>query len=603
MRYSFILFFTLLACSHPKAQTGEWYVNANGSRFTVSIAQQGEKFVAYSQSQTGSCNERLDSVTWDGNAIEWRRLLNGATQWHRVTIEDGVMIGRFTHQAGNKAPKPDLSAYRYHVTGWSGDHFNQITPAVFDVNVNGYKGRLRVDRAGDQFIGRLKFYAKDDALHESLEEEVNVTHWDGETVAFTRSNCSQSYVGEVKGDAISGTFSHADRRYSWSGRRAEVLTYGLGEKTQEDRAIWQARTRRILHRLMMAGNPAPLSVNVEVVRDYLPPIKGSLYAKRDDDPASYPQNYRLTELKITYTLPNWMDGEPIQRVTHAYLAKPTTPPPGGLEKYPLLLAVNGHSGSGWKMFDGSGFYYYGDAFARRGYMVLAVDISHRPVADRMGYSEWSENGDDPEHGNYAHPSIKPGTDPLSTDWEEAGERTWDVMRGLDYALSRPDVDPARVAVAGLSMGGEIASYVGALDPRVAVTIPAGYSPDLNVVKYHKNHGCWTWAWADVRDYVDQSDILSLIAPRALIVQTGKADRVFSDLGFAGDKQVVRRARVAGGPAIHFLHPLDHEFRAGVVTYTSVTEPLLPGDLTWQTNGDVTTDGRSLFDYVRVWLNF
>lgn len=43
----------------------------------------------------------------------------------------------------------------------------------------------------------------------------------------------------------------------------------------------------------------------------------------------------------------------------------------------------------------------------------------------------------------------------SSDWEEDGERSWDVMRALDYLLSLKYVDAKCVLITGLSMGGEI----------------------------------------------------------------------------------------------------------------------------------------------------
>ena len=581
MRY--LLIVALLACTSYAQNTdpsGDWRVNANGSRLSISVSKQSDKYIAY---LADACGQRLDSVAWDGDHLEFRRLLSGATQWYRVTIEDGIMIGRFASVAGNKAPRPDPSAYRYHITGWA-DSALPLTPVVFDVTVNGYQGRLRIDNAGDSLVGRLKFYAFKDALAEGLEEDISGIKWDGERIAFTRARCNQVYSGEVDGGNISGTFTHAGLSYKWSGHRAEVLTYGLTPKTPEDRLAWQESTRRTLYRLMMAGNPAPLSVNVEIVRDNIPPISSALYPVRDDDPANHSQNYTLTELRLRYTLPNWLGGNPITRVVHAYLSKPI-----GTGPFPLLVAVNGHGGSAYQTLDPGSLFWYGDAFARRGYMVLAVDISHRPVSDRFNYTEWCENGDDPDHGNVAHPSIKPIDDKYFTDWEEDGERVWDVMRGIDYAVSRPDVDASKIVVTGLSMGGEIASYVGALDPRVTVTIPAGFSPDLNVVKYHGNHGCWKWAWADIGDYIDQSDILSLIAPRGLIAETGAMDGVFSDRkpSFSSDKQVIRRGRAAGS-IFHFLHPLDHQWRGGIVTSTINDD---------QTSAETATDGRTLFDWL------
>jgi cephalosporin-C deacetylase len=46
----------------------------------------------------------------------------------------------------------------------------------------------------------------------------------------------------------------------------------------------------------------------------------------------------------------------------------------------------------------------------------------------------------------------------------------DVMRAIDYAVSRPDIDPNRVALLGTSQGGGFALAVGALDPRVKAVV-------------------------------------------------------------------------------------------------------------------------------------
>jgi dienelactone hydrolase len=638
MRYVLSLFLVSVICLTANSQNinnpaGDWYINANGSWMTLSIGQQGNKYIAYATTNGNECNERLDNVTWDAETgrLEFRRSIGILTQWYKVTVVDGVMIGRFAGSNVSKDGKPSsLLAYKSHVTGWSHDYFNQdIVPVVFDIQASFYRGRLRIDRLPEgQLIGRLKFYAHDNSLQESPEEEITVAQWDGETLEFKRG--SQTYTGTAEGRSVSGVYTSAGVSKLWNGKRAELLTYGIAPKTPEQRAAWQERTRRQLYRLMMAGNPAPLSTTVEVIRDNLPPIATNPYPLRDDDPSAHPQNYRLTELRLTYTLPNWLGGEPITRVSHAYLAKPTTPPPSNLARYPLVVALNGHGGSAHQVMDGGTLFWYGDAFARRGYMVLAVDIGHRPGSDvvrsgsvsdlstYLGYADVSYPGDDPAHGNGLRPSIKPPkpanfTDAdwaYYTDFEEDGERTWDVMRALDYALSRSDVDSSRIAVTGLSLGGELASYVGALDLRVGMSVPAGYSPDLNVLKYWGGH-CWNWSFADIREYIDSSDLLALTAPRPLVVLTGQEDPLFSALPqpFASDKQVMRRARTAYGsaPIFHYLHPLGHEWQSGVMggglRWTTVLEPIAPDDLSWQTNSDTATDGRSLFDYVRQFLNF
>jgi cephalosporin-C deacetylase-like acetyl esterase len=51
---------------------------------------------------------------------------------------------------------------------------------------------------------------------------------------------------------------------------------------------------------------------------------------------------------------------------------------------------------------------------------------------------------------------------------------WDGIRALDYLLSRPEVDPKRVACTGNSGGGTHTAYLSALDDRIDVAAPSCY---------------------------------------------------------------------------------------------------------------------------------
>ena len=60
----------------------------------------------------------------------------------------------------------------------------------------------------------------------------------------------------------------------------------------------------------------------------------------------------------------------------------------------------------------------------------------------------------------------------------------DVRRTIDLVASRPEVDPARIGITGISLGGITAATAAALDPRLsrAVLILAG--GDLNAIVHH-----------------------------------------------------------------------------------------------------------------------
>jgi dienelactone hydrolase len=323
----------------------------------------------------------------------------------------------------------------------------------------------------------------------------------------------------------------------------------------------------------------------------------------------------MTEFTNVYSLTNAFDGGTINRQVHGFVAQPNGSPPAG--GWPVAIAVNGHSHSAWQLMNPASGEYAGDAFARRGYLVVAVDVSHRNDSPIYGPDAYT-GGDDPAHGNGPHPSIR--TAALDSDWEEDGERAWDVQRAVDMVLARSDVNPAHIVITGLSMGGETATIAGALDPRISMVVAAGFSPDLGVIQYNGNHPCWGWAHANIRELIDVSDYEEVIAPRPFIIETGKQDNTFSAVApyFQSDKQVARRARVpyadlgATGSYIHYLHYDVHRYHLGDasanyptplgVQIPNYTAPVSPNHLRdWQTDGTTYTGYPTVFQAIADFL--
>jgi hypothetical protein len=240
-------------------------------------------------------------------------------------------------------------------------------------------------------------------------------------------------------------------------------------------------------------------------------------------------------------------------------------------------------------------YWYGDSLARHGFIVLAIDIGHRP--------SWGV-------GPVVHPPII-DVGYADSNWEEDGERAFSVRRAIDWFLTQPNVRSNALFMTGLSMGGEVTTITGGLDPRIGMVVPAGFSPDMHVMDNHGNHPCYKWLHADIHEYLDASDYQALTAPRPLVIETGLIDGTFSSMNtpWASDKQVLSRARDAygtdGAKLIHYLHYDAHHWHAGDINPTNpgrprgvfafaVTEPIAPGDFSWQTSSATANRSPTLY---------
>jgi len=141
-----------------------------------------------------------------------------------------------------------------------------------------------------------------------------------------------------------------------------------------------------------------------------------------------------------------------------------------------------------------------------------------------------------------------------------GERLWDVMRCVDHLVSRNDVDQSRIGCAGLSLGGEMAMWLGAMDTRIRATVSAGY---LTTVANMRNGHCPCWEFPGLTESFDWADIYSLIAPRALMCQIGQQERAPGgfpvDIAKGAWAQVLPCYRVfdAEGKAELKIHPGGH----------------------------------------------
>ena len=101
----------------------------------------------------------------------------------------------------------------------------------------------------------------------------------------------------------------------------------------------------------------------------------------------------------------------------------------------------------------------------------------------------------------------------------------DDLMALDYLASRPEVDPNRLGVTGISMGATRSWWLMALDERlktgVAVACLTRYQ-NLIAHEQLKAHGIYYFV-PGMLSHFDTETVVSLIAPRPVLFQTGDQD--------------------------------------------------------------------------------
>lgn len=150
------------------------------------------------------------------------------------------------------------------------------------------------------------------------------------------------------------------------------------------------------------------------------------------------------------------------RVT-ADLYIPTTGP----GPFPAVLGVAGHSDNGKAS---ATYQHMWITLARRGYVVLAYDPPGQ--GERIEYFDPELGLSRIGPGTREH--IAAGLQCLLTGTSIARYFIWDGIRAVDYLLTRKEVDPARIAVAGNSGGGTQAAYLAAFEPRLAAAVSSCY---------------------------------------------------------------------------------------------------------------------------------
>ncbi len=138
--------------------------------------------------------------------------------------------------------------------------------------------------------------------------------------------------------------------------------------------------------------------------------------------------------------------------------------------------------------------------------------------------------------------LKPGqTEPASNEWGAIAAWAWGASRAFDYLETDKGVDAKRIAITGISRLGKTVMWAGAHDPRFAMVI-ASCSGEGGAAISRRNYGetikhlteATRYPYQFAANYgkygdrvnefpVDANLLVSLIAPRPVLLQTGDTD--------------------------------------------------------------------------------
>jgi dienelactone hydrolase len=163
-----------------------------------------------------------------------------------------------------------------------------------------------------------------------------------------------------------------------------------------------------------------------------------------------------------------------------------------------------------------------------------------------------------------------------------GLQTWNAIRSLDFVLTLPEVDPARIAITGASGGGTQTMLLAAVDDRVALSYPAV------MVSTAMQGGCTCENASLLRVNTGNVEFAALFAPKPQGMTT--ANDWTKEMATKGFPDLQQLYKLMGRPdhvmlhrGEHFPHNYNAVSRAGFHTWLNrhfklgFKEPVLERD--------------------------
>jgi cephalosporin-C deacetylase-like acetyl esterase len=183
-------------------------------------------------------------------------------------------------------------------------------------------------------------------------------------------------------------------------------------------------------------------------------------------------------------------------------------------RYPAVLLQAGHTQEGKAEPQ-----LLGENFALKGFIALAFD----PVGQGEREQTYDPQLKSPAAGWSVNEHIHGEAQANLVGEAVARYFIWDARRSIDYLVSRPDVDAARIGAAGCSGGGALTTFIGALDSRLKTVIPACFPNSYRLLFSGANPGSEMAFPDSLAEGLDTADFVELSAPTPWLIQATEQD--------------------------------------------------------------------------------
>ena len=212
------------------------------------------------------------------------------------------------------------------------------------------------------------------------------------------------------------------------------------------------------------------------------------------------------------------------------------------------------------------------ALVRRGYVVTVIDAfmfgERRAMVDadsKLGWDRAKYTKDDVQQLNQRcrakESTVVKGLALAGLMWP--GIVTWDDIRTVDYLVTRPDVDGKRIGCLGVSMGGHRTLFLAGLDDRIAAACVVGFLSSVKpMVKAHLDTHSFVHFVPHLHRWLDLPDVVSMAAPRPLMVQQCSRDGLFPLAGMKEAVETIAAVYEKGGAKDRFtgrFYDVPHKF--------------------------------------------